>query len=446
MGTEIELVIDGDGVAVIGAASDVERFFLTSGIDQTASRDLDLQRLWSVTSTAGGAVKVGADIAANSGRWVKLTAESAEAVRKFGLMPSKIPGVSHAMIGNPGDLKQWIQVASAPTALLNGPFALTALATMMQQHAMQEQMDQIVEYLQQIDEKVDDVLRGQKDAVLADMIGVDLILEEAMTVRGEVGRVSDVTWSKVQATGMAIARTQAYALLQLDAIAEKLEKKADLGEIAKATKDAEPKVKEWLAVLARSFQLQEGISVLELDHVLDAAPEELESHRLGLSVARKNRLDTIGRSTGRLLRQMDETIQRANSKVLLNPFDAPAAVKSSGQVANGVVEFRARLGLESSAEARDAKGWGQALGEVRDKVGQFSTKTYDRATEPFREVDIDGDGVPDKPRAAAAAEEAGSALKGAAAGVAGAFGTFFRHEKTEEALPSVLESEHQKSD
>ncbi len=40
---------------------------------------------------------------------------------------------------------------------------------------------------------------------------------------------------------MTIARTQAYALLQLDAIAEKLEKKANLGEIAEATKDAEPR-------------------------------------------------------------------------------------------------------------------------------------------------------------------------------------------------------------
>lgn len=34
------------------------------------------------------------------------------------------------------------------------------------------------------------------------------------------------------------------------AIAENLEKKADLGRIAKATKDAEPTVREWLAVIA----------------------------------------------------------------------------------------------------------------------------------------------------------------------------------------------------
>src|SRR3712207_7154685 len=42
-----------------------------------------------------------------------------------------------------------------------------------------------------------------------------------------VGRVNEVTWSKVQASASTIADTQAYALLQLDALAEKLERKSD---------------------------------------------------------------------------------------------------------------------------------------------------------------------------------------------------------------------------
>lgn len=70
--------------------------------------------------------------------------------------------------------KQWLQIAQAPSVLLSGPFAVSALATMMQQRAMQEQMDEIAEYLEEINEKVEDILRAQTDAVLADMVGVDL--------------------------------------------------------------------------------------------------------------------------------------------------------------------------------------------------------------------------------------------------------------------------------
>lgn len=43
------------------------------------------------------------------------------------------------------------------------------------------------------------------------------------------------------------------------------------------------------AVLARCFQLQEGLAVLEFDRVLDAEPDELDRHRLGLQVARQKR-------------------------------------------------------------------------------------------------------------------------------------------------------------
>ncbi len=65
---------------------------------------------------------------------------------------------------------------------------------------------------------------------------------------------------------------------------------------------------------------------------------------------------------------MDETARKANSKVLLNPFNSPAEVKSSNQVTTGVLDFRARLGIESGHQAKDAKRWGQAAAEVRDKV------------------------------------------------------------------------------
>jgi hypothetical protein len=446
MNNEIHLVSDGDGLVVIGDAADVERFLLDQGLDRTPSRDLDLRRLGSLLGAGGAVAQVGSELAANSGRWVKLTAESARAVKQYGLMATKTPGVSHAMVGKPGEIKQWLQITQAPGALLSGPMALSALSIMMQQRAMQQQMDEIVEYLQEINEKVDDILRSQKDAVLADIVGVGLIIEEALTVRDQVGRISEVTWSKVQGTSMTVARTQAYALRQLDAIGDKLEKRADPGDIAKATKDAEPKVREWLTVLARCFQLQDGVSVLELDRVLDASPEELDRHRLGLTAARQNRLELIARSTACLLTQMDETCRKANSKVLLNPFDSPAAVRSCNQVTTDLLNFRERLDIESGRHTSEAKLWGQAATEVRDKVltttvqgvdtaRRFGTETFDHAAEAFRAVDIDGDGIPDKPRALSAVEDAGSAIRGSAAGAASTIGSLFKR-KPETAASS----------
>ncbi|CAM3466590.1 hypothetical protein [Isoptericola cucumis] len=53
----------------------------------------------------------------------------------------------------------------------------------------------------------------------------------------------------------------------------------------------------------------------------------------------------------------------------------------------------------------------------------------ERATEAFRAVDLDGDGIPDKPRVRSAAEDAGSAFKNAAAGTAGAVGSLLRRKR-----------------
>jgi hypothetical protein len=304
MDSEIQLISDGDGLAVIGKPAAVERFLVAEGLP---SKDLGLPRLGAVLSTGSAAAQAGSEIAASSGRWVKLTKESAQLVKKHGLRESSKTGLSTGVVrGSKGQVRTFVEFARGPGSLLTNPALLASAAGIMAQVAMQQAMDEITDYLATIDEKVDDVLRAQKDAVLADMIGAGFAIEEAMIIRDQVGRVSEVTWSKVQGTSVTIAQTQAYVLRQLDAFAEKLAPETKIGNLAKASKRADSKetestVQECLAVLARCFQLQDAIAVLELDRVLDAAPDELDRHRLGLRAARQNRLELISRSAERLM-------------------------------------------------------------------------------------------------------------------------------------------------
>lgn len=376
MTDEIQLISDGEGLAVIGDSKAVEAFLAAEGLP---SRDLGLPRLRKVMGVGAGGMQAASEIAANSGRWVKLTKESAEAVQKYGLMKTRTRGVSHAMVGKPGEIKQWIQIAKGPGSLAANPAVLSGAAGIMTQLAMQQAMDEITDYLATIDQKLDDVLRAQKDAVLADMIGVDLVIEEAMTVREHVGRVSEVTWSKVQGTGMTIARTQAYALRQLDALADKVESKAKIGDLADASEEAGAKVQEWLAVLARCFQLQDAIAVLEVDRVLDAAPDELDRHRLALRAARQQRMDLISRSTGRLMARLDEAASTANAKVLLHPGKAPAIVRSSNHVATSVIELDGHLGIERDRGMLTTRRWVEAVSDVRDRALESGADVADAA-------------------------------------------------------------------
>ncbi|MDQ2814746.1 MAG: hypothetical protein M3Z75_23545 [Actinomycetota bacterium] len=373
MDNEIQLISDGDGLAVIGDPAAVERFLLSEGL---SSKDLGLPRLGAVLSTGAAAAQAGSEIA-HSGRWVKLTKESAQLVNKYGLRKSSKTGLSTGVLkGNSGQVKGFVQFVG-PGSVLTNPALLAGAAGIMAQVAMQRTVDEIIDSLATIDEKLNDVLRAQEDAVWADMIGVGFDIDEAMTIREHAGRVNEVTWSKVQATSATIARTQACALRQLDALAEKMERKTKVGDLAMMAKEAESKVQGWLVVLAHCFQLQDAIAVLELDRVLDAAPDDLDGHRLGLKASRQKRLDAISRSTERLMACMDAAAGTANTKVLLHPTTAVAVVQSGEHVATVVADFHGRLGIESGRQSLEAKRWVDAASEIRDKVLETGAERVD---------------------------------------------------------------------
>ena len=363
---------------MIGSPSAVERFLAS---EKLPSSELVLSRLGPLSQAGSSVAQAGSVVAEQSGRWVKLTKESADKVQKFGLMPTDTPKVSHGMIGERGSIQSWIQIVDPGSAagLLTNPALLSGAAGIMAQYAMQQSMAEITDYLVRIDEKLDDVLRSQTNQVLARVDGVDLAIKEAMSVRQAVGRVSDVTWSKIQQTSVTILETQAFALRQLADLTDKIEDKARVDQLAKISKTAEVEVSKWLAAIARCFQLHDAIAVLELDRVLDASPDELDQHRIGLAAARQDRLEIISDSTQLLLERMSIAADTANAKVLLNPIQSPAVVKSTNNAAIEVHELRQLLEIEARDTSAESRRWSAAAGEQWGKVRDASAGSLDSA-------------------------------------------------------------------
>lgn len=363
---EIQVISDGDGLAVIGPPAAVERFVAATGLP---SRELDLRRLTPSVSRGSAVAQAASEVSANAGRWMKLTEESARAAQKLPLVKGSTSDFVQATTrATNGQFAKNLQFVARPGAMLTNPAVLAGVGGLMAQYAMQQTMEEITDYLAKIDAKVDDILRAQKDAVIADMIGVEMLIDEAIVVRAEVGRISEVTWSKLQGSAATIARTQAYSLRQLEGLAEKLERTKRVGELADLSKEAQDTVVEWLAVLARCYQLQEAMAVLELDRVLDASPDEVDKHRIALQTARQRRRELIATTTGHLVARMDAAADLANAKVLLNPLSARVVVVASNDVAAGVGELHAALGVADERHALEARRWASAAADVRDDV------------------------------------------------------------------------------
>lgn len=386
MSSEIEIINDGDGIAVIGEPGLVDAFLTSHGLSGT---DMGLGRRSEQLRAAGRVAQAASAATAQSGKWLKLADESAAAMKKLPMTRNSTTGLLHASLRTAdGKFAKNLQFVSVSAVSLTNPATLAMLGATMLQMAAEQSMEKIQDYLEVIDTKIDDVLRAHKDAVLADMIGVDLLLDEAMTVRAEVGHVSAVTWSKVQATALTVARTQAYALRQLDALANKVET-TSIKEMASTVAEVEPDVRDWLHVIAHCSHLQEAFTVLELDHVMETDPDHLVDHRRGLALARQNRLATLHRSTEQILERMNVVGERANAKVLLSPRPARIALTSSTQITGDVLAFQTALDIEDGHDSPEAKRWRTAAVEARNKalekgvdgvhtVKDFGTGTADR--------------------------------------------------------------------
>ncbi|HMT61983.1 MAG TPA: hypothetical protein PKA24_14055 [Microthrixaceae bacterium] len=366
VGDCIELFSDGHGLAVIGDIADVERFMAAF---ELVPRDEDGRDLARALCWGSSAVDVAADVAEQSGRWLKMTKESAAKVKALGgLTPTKTPGISHAMLGRPGASKSWIQVVHAPGTALTSPAALSGLGAIMSQMAMQQQLDAINDYLQRIDEKLDDLIRAQMNQVLARVDAVGLAIAEAMVVREAVGCVSDVAWSKVQNQPTAILETEAFALRQLADLERRFDRKGSVADMVTVCEEVEGEIIKYLSVLARCVMLHDAHAILELDRVMDASPEDVDRHRLGLDVARRERSALFERATVQVLGRLNEAADTANKKVLFNPKQTPQVVGARNHVAVEVGEFHEVLGIETGAELAEARRWREAVAEQVDRA------------------------------------------------------------------------------
>ncbi|PPG29158.1 hypothetical protein [Pseudoclavibacter sp. RFBB5] len=372
---QIEVISDGNGVAFIGDPAALDRLLSEAGLP---ARDLKLPRLSSAGGIGGAVFQAASTIAESSGRWVKITEESARKMQKMKLMKGSAPGLKRAVLTDKGKVTGLIEIVRTPASFLTNPAVLTSAGALMTQMAVQQAMDDIQDYLAEIDQKIDDIIRAQKDDVFADLIGVEMVIREAMTVRETTGRVSETTWSKVQNAPFTVARTQAYALRQLAALAEKLETQG-VNDMEKTLKGVETSAREWLAVLAHSVQVNDALAVLEIDHALEGVPEQIESHRVGVLSARRDRLMHISLTTTRLLERMQTAADKANSKVLLNPFAAVNVVRLSSGVASAITDFHDRLEIEDDERALEARRWRDAVVDVRDTGIEVANDRFDDA-------------------------------------------------------------------
>lgn len=243
--------------------------------------------------------------------------------------------------------------------MFSNPVVLSGIGGVLSQMARQMEAQELRRLLVRIDEKLDDVRRQLRDAVLAQLSAAAAEIDEAMLLRD--GGDPTTIWTKVSGLSEGIKRVEESALLALDALSEKLAGMRKATEIKKAMRDVEQAVVIHLATLARCMELRDELWILELDNVMATNPDKLDGHRRQLEKARDSRREGILDRTAHIMTGLDTAGLAASEHIVLHPRAVGAVVSSVNSTAETVEIFHQPLGIHTQRTPLEVKRWPDAL-------------------------------------------------------------------------------------
>jgi len=361
----VELVSDGENLLVVGQhRGDVESFLKSEGILAVARR-LPMDRLVPLLRSSAELVKTASESIADSARWLKITPESAEAIKEYGLTDSGTPGISYAMAGTRGDIKSWIKVDSSAKAQLANPALLSGIAGALSQAARQHEAAQLRALLETLDRKLNEVLRNQRDDVVGALVGIEQELRAAWRVRERDGGVDAVTWSTIDNASREVRQIQAKALLRLSGVADDLERQKRVGDLRTRLDAARGEIRLWLSVVARCMTALDEHAVLALDFVSGVAPEKLDERRVTLDELRTEDRAELHDAIGALVRRLEDGAARANDHKVLHFRAVPEVIDRIDQARATVQNLCNAVGIEVSRAELTPIRWRDAAVQPR---------------------------------------------------------------------------------
>lgn len=358
---EVELIRDGENLLIVGSSRRaVERFMRSAGLLERA-KEITSRQLVPMLRSAAEITHAVADAVAESALWVKLTEESAEAIKEFGLTETEVPGVAYAMAGRPGDIKQWLKISTSAGAKLANPSLLSGVAGGLAQAASQAEAEQLRELLVSLDAKIDKVLRGQRDAIIGPLNGVERHLRSAQTFLRVQGEVDAQEWDKIAGTPQRIREIQSTAVEKLRGIAADMEQLKRVGDLSSQLPELRNQVELWVGAIARCFTALDDFAALELEHTAAIAPDRLDAKRQAIQEDRLEAITELSAGVAELMSQMTASAERAKANKLLHRTKSPQVLGMIDSSRGPVKKLYAVLGLEIDWNSITAAQWREAL-------------------------------------------------------------------------------------
>ncbi|MHA2788601.1 hypothetical protein ACXZ66_05575 [Corynebacterium sp. S7] len=377
--SKIQVVEGDEGLLLFGAESDLAELEKGSGFEMRKPSKQTMKRASNLFGAASS-------LQEQSGRWLKLDKKSFDVVKKMkgrnvssGVVRKGDVGVA----GNAGDI---VKHLGFEKATLLTPAAPAAAAALIAQEAIEAALDEITEYLETIDEKIDHLIEQRKVDSLTSFHSIRAALIEAQRLYENTGTVSDTTWSKIAVVGIGLQKVQEDALAQLGLVRDGIAKKTrNTTKLGSAYESAVEQIQFWLQLLAQGIALQDNYFVLELARVADYENEHLEGHVQGIRQARRERIHEQGDILSQIQSAISESAQLTRAEKLQHPRAAQRINDSANRILESFDQFAEYVEVElTSRESLKLEPWAvtarELVGDVTDSVNTLLKSSQDKVT------------------------------------------------------------------
>lgn len=365
----IRIFSGDDGYLLFGSEAALTN--LDSAPDETGITKLSASTLATAAEALGAACR----LQQGSGRWMKLTEESARFIRESGatlaesatLRRRDLPGLEGT---------QFIKQLNFEKLALVTPAAPAALASLALQMALDAAIAEIRTYLETMDAKLDELLRQRRTQLVGSLRGIGEALEEALHIYAVTGRVTHITWSKVQADSRVLLEVQGEAIEELNKLAEATRMgSGNSDRTAKALTKAAVDVPFWLAMLGRAIAAQDRLYILELAHVRESMPADLPAHAQGIRASRGDRIRRIEAALTTMQMTVLASATVSNLTRAMHPISAGRITAAADEVRTAMAGFAAHTEVCIDTTGRaPSTTWSNAaravVGDAVTRVGE----------------------------------------------------------------------------
>lgn len=342
-GGEVELVIqDGENLLVIdNDPGRVERYLRKHGLLERARALTSQQLVPMLNAAATGADKLAA-IVTESGRWVKLTEESAHVKATLGLIDGPSKGVSYLLAGDrgPGGIKRWLQADTSAGAKITNPGLLSGLAGALTQAAAQAEAAQLRTLMSSMNEKLDGLRQDNIADLLGDLDGIEDHLRDVAELTATNGDVGIQDWTTIAAIPKELKQLRSKVSRRLAAAAHRMQQHK-LSDFKSKLPEDEAEIRLWLQTIVRIHTALDDYAVLYLSHTALTAPDQLDAKRLHFQRAREGALDKLVDDVTMLMNQMSEAEARANENRIPVGKQMPKIMRAINQTRETARELSA---------------------------------------------------------------------------------------------------------